>query len=73
MCWSVGKPTEIVVILMLLIDRLRPVLIFADDAEDALLPAVLIVADPRKVIVVPFEIGDNLMLVLSCKRLSSAY
>ena len=58
---------------MLLIDRLRPVLIFADDAEDALLPAVLIAADARKVIVVPFEIGDNLMLVLSCKRLSSAY
>ena len=50
---------------MLPIDRLRPVLIFANDAEDAFLPAVVIVADARKVIVVPFEIGDNHTLVLS--------
>jgi len=49
---------------MLLIDCLRPVLIFANDAEDAFLPAVVIVVDARKVIVVPFEIGDNRMLVL---------
>ena len=47
------------------IDRLRPVFIFTDDAEDACLPAVVIVVDARKVVVVPFEIGDSLVLVLS--------
>ena len=41
---------------MLPIDRLRPVLIFADDAEDGLLPAVVIVIDTREVVVIPFKI-----------------
>jgi len=44
---------------------LRPVLIFADDAEDAFLPAVVIVVDADKVIVVPIKIGDIFMLVLT--------
>ena len=50
------------------IDRLRLVFIFIDDAEDAFdafLPAVVIVVDARKVIVVPLKIGDTFMLVLS--------
>ena len=50
---------------MLPIDRLRPALIFADDAEDALLPAVVIVIGTREVIVIPFKIGDSAVLVLS--------
>ena len=44
---------------------MRPVLIFADDAEDAFLPAVVIVVDADKVIVVPIKIGDIFMLVLT--------
>ena len=44
---------------------MRPVLIFTDDAEDALFPAVVIVVDAGKVIVVPLEIGDIFMLVLT--------
>jgi hypothetical protein len=50
---------------MLPIDRLRPVFIFTDDAEDAFLPAVVIVVDARKVIVIPFEIGNDVGLILS--------
>lgn len=61
----VGRPTEIVVILKLPIDRLRPVLILTNDAKDAFLPAVVIVVDAGKVIVVPLKIGDIFMLVLT--------
>lgn len=42
---------------------MRPVLIFTDDAEDALFPAVVIVVDAGKVIVVPLEIGDIFMVL----------
>jgi len=55
---------------MLPINRSRPILIFTDDAEDSVPPAIVIVVDAREVIVVPFEIGYNLMLVLlnSCSQ-----
>lgn len=41
---------------MFSINRLRPVLVFSVDAEDAMFAAVIIVINASKVIEVPFEV-----------------
>ena len=50
------KRTKIIIIFVFSINGLRPVLVFAIDAEDGMFPAIIIVINASKVIEIPFEI-----------------
>jgi hypothetical protein len=49
--------TEVIIIPVLPIDCLRPILVFAVDAKDALLATVIVKVDTSEMIVVPLEIA----------------
>jgi len=56
------KRTEIVIVLVLSVNRLCPVLIFTVDAEDSFFATVIIIVDAGKVIEVPLEVA---LLIIS--------
>jgi hypothetical protein len=49
--------TEVIIILVLPIDCLCPILVFAIDVEDAFLATVIVIVDTSEMVVVPLEIA----------------